>query len=415
MELALQCYGREMKNKTNISILPHEECCGCRGCGDTCPRGCISFEKNREGFEYPKVEDSKCVSCGLCLNSCPEINQSFHPQAPEVLATFAKDSGHRNAGSSGGIFGLLARIIIAKGGKVWGAAFDENLRLKHVSATTNEELKPLLRSKYIQSDTSGIYKIIAQDVKAGIPTLFSGTPCQCNTVRNITGDTELLTTVEVVCHGVPSQDLFDRTITWLEERKGIKIKSFVFRSKYRKALHPQAFTYTYSGGGKESAVNGLHYQFPFYFGFQRYITLRPSCYSCKWAKPTRTADITLGDFWGIEKYDEKLDPKTGISQVILNTDRGKKLFNEITVDQSLWLKSLPIEAAVENNGCLKSPTKLSPVRKHFFESLANEPFDLVVRKFLTPRRKWIFDAYYGLPTYLRKIVRKIMDKRMKYE
>ncbi len=44
-----------------------------------------------------------------------------------------------------------------------------------------------------------------------------------------------------------------------------------------------------------------------------------------------------------------------------------------------------------------------------------EPFDIVVKKHLTPRRKWIFNLYYGMPAFMRKLVRRLMDKRMKYE
>lgn len=405
-----------MTNNRNISVLAHSDCCGCRACGDVCPKECIHFEKDSEGFYYPIVAESACISCGKCMRICPEIIQSIHPQAFLVTAAFATNAKYRNAGSSGGVFGLLALKVIEVGGKVWGAAFDEKLKLKHRCASTKEELQPLLKSKYLQSNTGEIYRQIAQDIKTGIPTLFSGTPCQCNAIRNLIGDNELLTTIEVVCHGVPSQDLFDKSIKWLEDKNKCWIRGFEFRSKYKNALHPHAFSYTYIKQNRTGTVNGLHYQFPFYFGFQRYITLRPSCYSCKWARPERTADITLGDFWGIEKYDSNLDAKKGISQVILNTKNGEKLFNKIVADKSCErLKQLPIKTAIENNGCLKEPTRLTPIRKQLFESLANEPFDFVVRKFLTPRRKWIFDAYYGMPKFLRKIVRKVMDKRMRYE
>lgn len=406
-----------MANKANISILGKSDCCGCRACGDACPTSCISFTEDLEGFIYPQVNASACISCGKCTSICPELNVNQYQKADKAIAAYAETESARQAGSSGGIFGLLAIETINNGGVVYGAAFDDSLQLHHVRVAYIDSIKRILRSKYLQSNPSEIYKQVIADLKSGLKVLFSGTPCQCNAVRNIAGEklVENLYTVEVVCHGVPSQSLFDKSIKWLGEQKGGRVTSFTFRSKYPKALHPQAFSYTYIRGTKEKTVNGLHYQFPFYFGFQKYITLRPSCYSCKWAKPERTADITLGDFWGIEKYDSRLDAKSGVSQIIINTPKGQRLFKRVTDKHSIFAEEFPIEIAIENNGCLSAPTVMKPSRVLFFDALDTQPFDNVVKKYLTPRRKWIFDIYYGLPQTLRKIVRKIMDKRMKYE
>lgn len=405
-----------MANSKNISILAQEDCCGCRACGDVCPISCISFKEDKEGFLYPEVDESVCISCGKCQRTCPELNVSFNPVAKTVTGAYALSENDRQAGSSGGVFGLIAQEVIERGGHVYGAAFDEHLRLTHQSATNLNELQPLMRSKYLQSDTSGCFKRIIADVRNGIPTLFAGTPCQCNAVLNtVRSNYDNLITVEVVCHGVPSQDLFDRTIQWIESKRHCKIKTFSFRSKYKKALHPQAFSYVCEKDGKIKTVNGLHYQNPFYFGFQKYITLRQSCYKCKWARPERCADITLGDFWGIEKYDSGLDAKTGISQVIVNSDKGVELVSSLIEEGLIWHKQFPIAVAIENNGCLKAPTQLKPERHEFFKALESEPFDDVVNKYLKSKRQYIFDIYYGMPVVLRKMVRKIMDKRMRYE
>lgn len=391
------------------------ECCGCRACGNICPKKCISFSEDTEGFIYPIVDESSCISCGKCKNICPEINPIYYNRANTVEAAFAKNSLDRQAGSSGGIFGLIAKLIINKGGKVWGASFDDNLKLYHTSAVTTEGLGKLYKSKYLQSNTSNIYTVIKSDVGNGVLTLFSGTPCQCNAVRDYVGESEYLITIEVVCHGVPSQDLFDKCIKWEEQKNKCKIKSFQFRSKYNKVLHPQAFSYVCQVNDKQKVVKGLHYQYPFYFGFQKYITLRPSCYECKWARPERCADITLGDFWGIENYNSELNAKEGVSQVIISTTKGNKLFEELVSEDIIWTQTFPIEVALKNNGCLIAPTKLKPEREAFFCALKSRPFNEVIDLFLKSKRQWIFDIYYGLPGFIRHFVRKIMEKRMKYE
>ena len=409
------CFGAKMRNNANISVLHHENCCGCRACGDVCPSKCISFVADKEEFIYPVIDESACISCGKCQKVCPAINQSYHAPAKKAIAAFAYNQEQRNAGSSGGLFGLLAIEIIERSGKVWGAAFDDKLNVRHQCASSIKELAPLMRSKYVQSNTSDIYTRIAKDIKDGILTLFSGTPCQCNAIRNVVGPTNLLITIEVVCHGVPSQSLFNQSIEWLEHRTGCKVTSFVFRSKYKNALHPHAFSYVCNSGNKEKTIHGLHYQFPFYFGFQKSITLRPSCYRCQWADPKRVADLTLGDFWGIERYAQNLNSKTGTSMVLANTREGKHLLETLLNKGLIHAEAFPVEIAIRHNGCLCAPTELKLERACFFEALSKEPFDAVVNRFLVPRRKWIFDLYYGLPGFLRKFVRRVMDKRMKYE
>lgn len=398
----------------NISSLPHNDCCGCRACGDVCPMKCISFYEDIEHFFYPYVDESSCISCGKCQRICPAFNPDFNDTAKICLAAYAVDKEKRNNGSSGGIFGLLAETIIDKGGKVWGAAFDENLTLRHISADSIERLKPLFKSKYLQSNPSGCYSAIAQDVKTGVLTLFSGTPCQCNALINIVGNKpDNLFVVEVICHGVPSQYLFDKTIESIEKKQHYKITSFKFRTKYKE--NSRTFCYKYKKGATEGIVNGFAHENPFYFGFLKYITFRPSCYRCKWAKPERTADITLGDFWGIEKIYPSLNSHDGVSMIIVNSDKGALLMSDIVKAKSLKTFVCPISYAIDNNACLKHPTPKSAMRDSLFKDLDNKPFSEIINKYLKSKRTWLLDIYYKIPRKVQVVLRKIISKRMNYE
>lgn len=391
----------------NISSLSHNECCGCRACGDICPKNCIAFSEDSEGFFYPHVNSEECISCGKCMRVCPELTPSFHKEPESVLAAYANDDEKRRAGTSGGLFGLIATEVINQGGKVWGASFNGELQLIHTSATNENELSPILRSKYIQSNTEGIYAQIKDDLKSGILTLFSGTPCQCNAVRNAVGNHDKLITVDIVCHGVPSQSLFDKNIEYLEQKKAIKIVSFSFRSKYKNAPTPRVFSYKYIKKDKEKVKNSVFSKFPFLYGFYKYLTIRPSCYYCKWTKPQRTSDITLGDFWGIEKYDKCLDSHDGLSQVITNTPKGQSIINRLIEKKTIYSKVFPIETAINNNECLKNPTKKPIEREKFFHELETKPFSDVIKEYLVPKRGWILDIYFGMPNWARKLLRKL--------
>lgn len=203
----------------NINTLAKVECCGCRVCGDICPTKCISFIPDVEGFIYPSANENQCISCGLCISSCPEINQLYNKRCDSCFACYATNTSDREAGSSGGIFGLLAKEIISKGGSVWGAGFNDNLELIHREARTLSDLYILFKSKYIQSNPSSVYVRIKDEIKKGNPCLFSGTPCQCNALRNYVGEAENLILIEIICHGVPSQYLFDKHIKWIEKKK----------------------------------------------------------------------------------------------------------------------------------------------------------------------------------------------------
>ena len=403
-----------MKKNNSVALLLKEECTGCRLCGDGCARKAITFLDDSEGFFYPQIDEDTCVECGWCLKVCPAMNVDKHKSSQHSYAVYATENKTRESGSSGGIFGLLAEVVLSEGGLVWGAAFDGELKLVHRKADNLLGLQPLLKSKYIQSDLTGVYVQIKKDIRKGIKTLFCGSPCQVNALRNYIGkDINHLITVDFVCHGVPNQRLFDMSIRWYEEKHNVKVDWFQFRYKGKGVKHPQSFALRHKGE-KEVRV-GLHYQFPYYFGFQKYMTLRPSCYQCKWACTERAGDITLGDYWGIEKFVPQLNAKDGVSMILCNTKEGLDLLNALEKENKVVTHTLSIERAVECNGCLQGPSQVKPERKVFFQHLQEWNYNRVVEEHLVPKKKWIFDLYYGIPKPIRNLVRKVMDKKMKYE
>lgn len=404
-----------MTRSNSIVTLPKSSCTGCKMCGDVCPKHCISFSVDSEGFFYPLVNEDLCIDCGACKKRCPALNVCLNDKAENAYSAYATDGNVKDSGSSGGVFFLLATCVLNADGVVYGAAFNPDLKLRHKRISRKEDLLPLCKSKYLQSDCSSIFSRVKDDLQAGLIVLFAGTPCQVQALRNYLAgkNDDKLLSVDFVCHGVPNQKLFDENLVWNGKRYG-KVKSIEFRNKEKKVLHPQTLKMVYEKDGKEKSILRMHYQDPFYFGFQKHISLRPSCYQCQWAKPERCSDITLADFWGIEKAQLGLDSKKGVSCILLNTEKGHKAFAQIQRDLS-GVHSLPIDFAIEHNGCLGSATKKPKSRDTFFEDWNIKGYDAVVDKYLVSKRKWVFDLYYAIPTPIRKFVRKLMDKRMKYE
>lgn len=397
--------------RNSIEILQHNNCCGCKACGDVCPKGAISFQKDNEGFLYPVV-DENCVSCGLCVKVCPELNQLGNNNIENqiFLGCLDKDASRRNTGSSGGIFGLLATHLIKQGYFVYGAAFDNNLQLKHTSAHTKDELLKLKKSKYIQSDTKGVYKEIKKRFSQEGKVMFVGTPCQCNALRNYLGDSGARNAliVDFACHGVPSQDLFDRCINYYEVKHNCKVLEYGFRHKTKHYRSPQNYELRVQAGDKCTLKTGKYYNEPFYCGFQKYITLRPSCYHCKWANLNRVSDITLADFWGIETVTKRWDRRDHPSLVILNTDKGHSIFNKI--QQDVDCITVTSKDATRVNGSLDHPTKKPQNRERLFSDLEKEPFNVIITRYLTDKHIWLKDLYYYIPFGIRKMFLKLLGK-----
>lgn len=392
----------------SIAIVGKGACCGCKGCGDICPAKAISFSNDEDGFVYPRVQES-CVKCGLCTKICPALNKLERESEvrQDYMACLDKNQSRRDTGSSGGIFGLLASELMGEGWLVCGAAFDDHLKLKHTFAANDGELAPLKKSKYLQSDTEGVYLSIKAKLDAGGRVMFVGTPCQCNALKNYLRKdySGQLLIVDFACHGVPSQDLFDRCIEYYEQKNGCKVLSYKFRHKPKRYGSPQNFLLSIQKGDAVKAVEGKYYEEPFYCGFQKYMTLRPSCYQCPWASTDRVSDITLADFWGIEKVTSKWDRRDHPSLVILNTDFGKSCFRKIEKEISCF--EVTREDAVRGNGSLIGPTKCPAEREQFFKDIQTKSFEEVVKKHLTRNRRIVKDIYYAIPFGIRK---KVLNK-----
>ena len=346
----------------DIRVVPESECCGCAACANACPVDAIRMEEGKEGFVFPKVDLNTCIQCGKCVKTCPvlEIDRPNRKE-PDCRAAYGADE-IRKVSSSGAIFTLLADYVFQRGGVVYGVALNDEFEIEHRRITSMEELSALRRSKYVQSRVGLSYRQVKQDLKNGKTVLFSGTPCQNAGLRKYLGrtDTEKLILADIVCHGVPSQSVFNE---YLKERfPKDDLKEFLFRTKDAGQNCMVCLATRKDGSREISDIN----EDAFEKGFHKSLFLRESCAQCHFAAPPRQGDFTIGDFWGLEKYNPDYKDPLGVSEVLLNNEKADRIWMEIK-PKLKFDEPVPVDFA-----------RIHPDRARFFELRGQAPLSVVV-------------------------------------
>lgn len=352
-----------------IKIRNKKHCCGCEACVQVCPKQCISFVQDSQGFYYPSVGANTCIDCGLCNKVCPILNvKDYHlPPSTPVYATYNKDSNQRKTSSSGGLFELLATNVIRKNGVVFGAIFDDGWNVKHSHADKMSQIEGLKRSKYVQSRIGKSYVDVKRYLKQERLVLFVGTPCQIAGLKGfLRKDYEKLMTVDVVCHGVPSPMVWQKYLKEQKQNillqhadgleKSVKIAAISFRDK-KESWRRYHLSYTYKvmkdgidAIGPDSIVKTFSqyvWENDYMLSFLHDYANRPSCFDCKFRDGKCHSDLTLADFWGIENLtnEEELKGDKGTSLVMAHTSKGKSILKEIPCS----LKEFPFSKSFAGN------------------------------------------------------------------
>lgn len=357
-----------------IKITNPADCCGCTACASICAHEAITMKPDALGFLYPEVDKSKCVECGLCEKVCAfneHYDTSSNLDSPLAYAARHKDMNEIETSRSGAVFIAISDYILEQGGVVYGVGYTDHFRVVHKRATTKEERNEFKGSKYVQSDMNTVFRQVKKDLSEGKTVLFSGTPCQTSGLNSYIGKRlrENLFLVDIVCHGVPSPFMWRDYISYLEKKQGSQICWVNFRDKkeYGWAAHHETFKFV-KGGGKMS----------FTFLFYRHIMFRKSCGKCHFTNLRRTGDITIADFWGWEKTDPNFNADDkGCSLVLLNTEKGRKLFE--AVQDRLNLISAELDNCMQPN--MKYPSEVHPKREQFEREYATKGFEYVYFKY----------------------------------
>ena len=304
-------------------------CTGCGLCKNICPYKCISMEL-RNGFYYPKIDNEKCINCGLCSKMCPINEEIYNDGVIKAYAAYDLDDKRRLTGSSGGIFGLIAERFIRNGGIVYGAIYDENLKVVHKGIETIDELHLLKTSKYSQSNCNDVYNSIKNELSNNRKVLFSGTPCQVAALKKLCKSSVDLYTIDFVCHSVPSPELFEKYIISLEKKYSSKIKKFNFRDKCTGWEHKKFSIKAEFENGK--LYESLALNDPFFRAFVFGVICRDSCEYCHFKSNKKMSDITIADFWGVWDYLPEISNDKGASLVMVNNKQGDTIFEKISND-----------------------------------------------------------------------------------
>lgn len=366
------------------------KCCGCGACAARCPHGCIAMKGDACGFAYPDIDLEACIGCSACDAVCPALGDSRNDDGCKIaLWAKAKDRELLDASSSGGVFGLLARDILSRGGIVVGAAWDDDCKaLRHVAIECERELNSIMRSKYLQSAVGEmIYEQVRNALRSGRPVMFAGTACQVAAVRAYLGrlaQSDSLLLVDVICHGVPSPELWRRWLEYQERIEQAEIHSVNFRSKITGWL---SFSVLYEyRTEKDSASRSSANKFAddwYMKAFLKNASLRPSCFSCP-AKRACGSDITLGDFWGVQRRHPEVSVEGGVSAVVINTKRGMAAFDRVSGSMSYGESSF--QSIVRGNPALVSSVEPASCRDEFVRAIEDGV------PILDMMKKWPFDT-----------------------
>ena len=359
-----------------------ENCCGCSACQNICPKGAISMKPDEEGFLYPNINQDLCIDCKLCIKACPLLKDGNTKETsfPQIYAAKHKNDEVRMTCTSGGAFTAISDFILAQGGIIYGVDFDENFYVCHKKAETAAMRDRFKISKYVQSNLKNTFSDIKKDLQKGKFVLFTGTPCQAAGLRSFIGKhpyAEKLYVCDVICYGIPSPLIWQEFLHYLEEKYSDKIESVQFRSKifgWDRNNSGKNFLFT-TKGHPETRIDNNYYAL--YFGARTII--RPSCYQCKFTDINRPSDITIADYWGIEKYLPEFTDSKGVSIILLNSPKGKELFEHIKTDFEYVER--PAKECLAEQQRLQKPVKLPENREKFWEDYYQHGFSYIIEHY----------------------------------
>ena len=320
------------------------------------------MKADENGFFSPVVDVESCICCGLCEKTCPVITPlELSEDEPKAYAAYTKDETVRLHSSSGGVFTEIAKTVLAQGGAVFGAAYNEHFEVVHICAEGEKELARLRCAKYAQSDLYGIFREVKNKLDKGQMVLFSGTPCQVGGLKAyLRKDYDNLLTADFICHSIPSPFAWREYVKYRaqQDNDGELPVAVNLRAKDTGwSRYQYANLFRYASGNSHTVISGESLYMKLFVG--GYIN-RESCANCQFKGYNRVSDVTLGDFWGIWDIAPEMDDNKGTSVVLVHSERGMGLIQGVS--ERVTLKQVTPEEAGRQNSAIFARSTPNPRR-----------------------------------------------------
>lgn len=395
-----------------------KDCCGCGACMNICPKNAITMEPGQNGFLYPVVNSDLCISCKACKKVCNYQNEHELNEPKKAFAAVNRDEKQLMLSASGGVFSAIATKILKEGGVVFGAtlSFDNGYaNPHHIGIESIDDLPKLQGSKYVQSKIGDTYRQAKRYLLEGRKVLFSGTPCQIDGLYGyLKKDYDSLITVDVICHGVPNEILFNGYLQEERKKRSVEvITGYAFRDKRKGWGMNARIDYIRKNGKKKSDFipARLASYNTFFLDGDIY---RENCYFCVYAKKNRSSDLTIGDYWGIEVEHpeiigkDKFDERKGISCILANTEKGVNVCEH--TEDILQLHESEFDKISHKNGQLNKPSVKGKARKIIFEIYKDDGYGEVENWF---KRKYlkqivVHAAFNRIPRKIRIKIKSLL-------
>lgn len=408
-----------MEQNKIVLFKKKEECCGCGACQNICPKNAIKMEPDCFGNVFPKIDVTLCVQCGRCLKACNYKVPTTGSLPLAVYAAASTDHELIKASASGGLFTVLANRVLEQGGVVFGCALDCISKggpyVHHIMVNTYDDLSKLQGSKYVKSDIELSYREALRQLNLGKTVLFSGTPCQIDGLYGFLGQRkpDNLITADIICHGVPSEQIFRDFISQEEKHHRGKITDFQFRSK-EDGWGSYTVRETFQKKSNISVHSSYGKLIPYYGLFFQGAICRENCFTCPYACSARVSDLTLGDYWGIEKmHPEYLSGKgnlsleKGISCVLANTEKGHEILMDCV--DSADIRKSNIEKVSAQNKQLQNPTKRPDIYREVMQIYSSGGYSALEHWYKKQLgiKLYLFYVWNLLPSSVKKWTKRI--------
>lgn len=398
--------------------IPIDVCCGCSACVSICPTGAVSLSPDQWGYYRRMVDGKLCIQCGLCTGLCPadHLPKNDNNTEPECYEFISSRDDILLRSSSGGIFTVLANLVLDQGGIVVGAAWKDDFSVEHIIVDNKNDLWKLQKSKYLQSFVGTCFQRVKEILITGRPVLFTGTPCQVTGLRAYLGkDYDNLLAVDILCGNAPSAGFFKK---YLDSSFPDGISAYEFRHKSSRLRWDSIHVQITKKDGTKLTRSGPR-EDDYQRVYHNHAMCAPHCENCRYQSLPRIGDISIGDFWWIKKHDPDLDTFKGVSLVLCNNEKGRNWFNSIPEACSRVKKQVPLEWMGGNGHSLKgSKNWCSPHRDEFYDAILKMPFKEAVDYALRsdPKDESLRDQkmYKRIKRLVKKGIICYKDHGMKY-